>query len=279
MMTKPENNGFIWKGRFQRGRVLVEIVAVFLVATLAARLVLQTLGMVSSKQAIQSAETMNFDAVAVAVPLLIRWSMVIGLAFLTGWFWGGQRLRDYGLTFADRPLRWHLGAGLVTLAYGFLPIVAFLLLRHHWRLSGGPAHWSAIEAAPRHLNFWLFMMASSIVIPPLVEEIFFRGYAQARLATVFRPLTAILTIAVLFVFAHTQYLDGSFVGAAMIVLGIWQFSVLGLARLRTGSLIAPFFAHAIGNIPLRPQEQWPLMIVLTAIIVWSLWGNNKLVQA
>jgi membrane protease YdiL (CAAX protease family) len=262
----------------RKALVLVEIVAVFFAGTFAARFLLKALGITGSKQAINSATTTHFDAASVAVPMIIRWSIVIGLAFLVGWLVARHRPRDYGLTLAGRSLGWQLRAGVVTAAFGFLPVVTLLLLRHYFHLPGGPAIWAMLEKAPRTLEFWLFMLASSIVIPPIVEEIFFRGYAQTRLATAFRPGTAVLTISLLFVMAHVQYFDGSLISTVMLPFGFWQFTVLGLSRLRTGSLVAPMVAHAIGNIPLRPPEQWALAIGLAVVLVWALASRPSLLQ-
>lgn len=254
----------------RRALVLAEIVAVFFAGTFAARFLLKALGIAGSKQAIHSATTTHFDAAAVAVPMAIRWSIVIGLAFLVGGFVARHRPRDYGLTLAGRTLGWHLRMGVVTAAFAFLPVAVLLLLRHHFHLEGGPAIWTVLDEAPRTFDFWLFMLASSIVLPPIVEETFFRGYAQTRLATAFRPGTAILTISLLFVLAHVQYFDGSLISTAMLPLGFWQFTVLGFSRLRTGSLVAPMVSHAIGNIPLRPPELWALAIGLAVVLIWAL---------
>jgi membrane protease YdiL (CAAX protease family) len=117
------------------------------------------------------------------------------------------------------------------------------------------------------MEFWTYMLASSIVLPPLFEEFFFRGYAQTRFTTAWSSWGAILTVAALFVLAHLQYFDGSFVGTALIPLGVWQFIVLGYAQLYTGSLVAPIVAHAILNIPMRAQEQLPFAVGLALIVV------------
>jgi membrane protease YdiL (CAAX protease family) len=255
--------------------VFVEIILVFFAGTLAARFVLKSFGITGSKQAIQSAATTNFDPLSVAVPMIIRWSIVIGLAFIVGWVIARHRLRDYGLTLAQHSVYWHLRAGIVTLAFGFLPVLILFLLRHYLQLKGGPELWNLLENAPRNLNFWLFMLASSIILPPLVEEIFFRGYAQTRFMSVFTPTTAVIIVAILFVLAHIQYFDGTLVGTLMLVLGLWEFIVLGFSRIRTGSLLAPLFAHAILNIPLRLEEQWILAILLSFVVVGMLRTRQR----
>jgi membrane protease YdiL (CAAX protease family) len=252
----------------RRIAVFVEIFAVFFGGTFAARFLLKALAITGSKQAIQAGSESNWDAAAVAIPMLIRWSIVIAIAFLVGWLVARHRPRDYGLTLAGRSIGWHVKAALVGLAIGFFPVLLLLLARHYFHLPGGPAIWNALDRAPRTFDFWMFMLASSIVIPPLVEETFFRGYVQTRLCTAFRPLTAIISAALLFALAHVQYLDGSFVGTAALLLGIWQFVILGLMRLRTGSLLAGIIAHALFNIPMRMTEQIVFAIALLSIIAF-----------
>jgi membrane protease YdiL (CAAX protease family) len=250
----------------RRAGVFAEIVIVFLAGTFAARFLLKALGIAGSKEAIKASSETTWNAAAVAVPMLIRWSIVIALAFLVGWLLARHRPRDYGFTLAGRGAAWHAKAAVIGLAFGFLPVLLLLLARHQFHLKGGPAIWDALDRAPRTLDFWLFALASSIVIPPLVEETFFRGYMQTRLCTAFRPLTAIISGAVLFALAHVQYFDGTLLGPAFLLLGLWQFIVLGLLRLRTGSLLGPMITHALFNIPMRAAEQTVVAIVLTLIV-------------
>lgn len=247
--------------------MVVEVTAVFLGGTLAARLLLRTLGITGSKQAIQSATSTSFDAAAVAIPMSIRWAVVIGLAFLVGYLVARHRPRDYGFTSGGNPWRVHLRTALMVYALGYAPALILMLLRHYVPLSGGPAVWKAFDEATWNLDFWLFILASSIVIPVVVEETFFRGYAQTRFSTVFRPLTAIAVISVVFMLAHTQYADGTFLGTGMLVTGAWWAILLGLARLRTGSLIAPMLAHALSNTPLRPPVQLLLLALLVTTVL------------
>lgn len=265
---------------FGKSLVIFEILLVFFGGTIVARLLQNMLGITNSKQVIQNITTGNFDTLAVIESLVIRWSLVIALAFLTGGLIGRQSPHDYGLTFAGQSFWRHIRYAFITLAFGFLPIIVLLIGKSVFSLSGGPAQWKIIENAPRTIDFWLFMMASSIVIPPLAEEIFFRGYTQTRLMTAFRPITSILIVALFFTLAHLQYFDGSLVGTFMIPLIIWQVVVIGLSRFYTGSLIPPLIAHAIGNIPMRLPEMAILALFLSAIVIWTLikYGNLNQLQ-
>ena len=251
----------------KRVLVVIEVVAVFFAGSLGARWLLRQLGIASSKESIQNATATSFDAAAVAIPMSIRWAIVIALAFLVGWLIARHRPRDYGLTFAGKRWSEHVSAGVTVYALGYTPVLILMLLRHYLQLPGGPKVWNTIEAATWNADFWLFMLASSIVLPVLVEETFFRGYAQTRFTDAFGPRVAIIVIAVLFIAAHTQYADGTFVGTSMILSGIWWALLLGFARFRTGSLIAPMLAHSLSNIPLRPMFQIGLLVVLVVFLI------------
>jgi membrane protease YdiL (CAAX protease family) len=246
---------------------VVEVFAVFFAGSFGARWLLRQMGIASSKEAIQASTADQFDAAAVAIPMSIRWAIVLSLAFLVGWVVARLRPRDYGFTLAGRSWSEHLSTGVVVYALGSLPVLILMLLRHYLHLPGGPKVWTAIEGATWNLDFWIFMLASSIVLPVLVEESFFRGYAQTRFSAAFGPRAAVFVIAVLFILAHTQYADGTFIGTGMMVLGVWWALLIGFARLRTGSLIAPMLAHSLSNVPLRPGVQIAMLFVIAVILI------------
>lgn len=256
--------------------VLLEVVAIFVAGTLVARVLLRLLDAGGSKQAVIEATAGNYDPAGSAVALIVRWGLVIALAFLAGRVIGAHRLRDYGLSLAGRPIGWHLKSSAVTLAFAFLPAVLLLLARDLFDLPGGPPFWNVLDTQPWTLPFWLFILASSAVIPPIVEEIFFRGYAQARFATAFRSTTAVAIVAGAFTLAHLQYFDGTLLGTLMVVFLFWEALVWGYARIATGSLLAPMIAHAIANVPMITSVRWVLAGALTGIVIWGLRDRARL---
>lgn len=256
---------------WRRARIFLEVVVVFLGGTLIARALITGLGIRGSKEVIGQVTTERFDAVGVAIPLAARWTIVLVCAFIAGRWIGRHRLPDYGVTLAGRSAGWHLRAGIVVLAFSAWPALLVMLARSYFGLKGGPAQWDVFDSASWwRWDFWAFMLASSILLPPLFEEAFFRGYALTRMMTVFRPVTAAVIIAVLFMLAHTQYLDGSLIGALMFLSGLWQISLFGLARIETGSLLAPMTAHAIINVPMTPVARAVLLTVLVPVALLGL---------
>lgn len=82
-------------------------------------------------------------------------------------------------------------------------------------------------------------LAGSVLIAPLCEEIFFRGYLFGGLLRGMRPLAAVILSALLFAIAHG--LIGSF--APLLLIGV----VLAVVRWRTGSLWPGMAIHICNN--------------------------------
>ncbi len=69
----------------------------------------------------------------------------------------------------------------------------------------------------RRWEFWLFSAVMSWALVPVLEELFYRGYCQRRLAEDWGDGPAIVGAACLFTFAHTQYQIPDAYSAGMIV--------------------------------------------------------------
>jgi membrane protease YdiL (CAAX protease family) len=89
---------------------------------------------------------------------------------------------------------------------------------------------------------WLFWIAL-VVAAPLFEEVFFRGFLFAGLASsALKPAGAIIVTAVVWAVIHLQY-DTYEIGL-IVCLGL----ALGAARVATDSLVVPFVMHATMNL-------------------------------
>jgi membrane protease YdiL (CAAX protease family) len=85
--------------------------------------------------------------------------------------------------------------------------------------------------------FW----ASNVVVGPICEEVFWRGFVYRGLASsALGPAGAIMVISPIFALLH---LDGLFAIVWHLLCGI----LYGCLRWRSGSLAAPVAAHALGN--------------------------------
>jgi membrane protease YdiL (CAAX protease family) len=77
------------------------------------------------------------------------------------------------------------------------------------------------------------------VVPPFVEELFFRGYVQRRLLQRWPPVVAILVTAALFAVSHGNLA----LMTITFLMGIW----LGVLAWRTGSVWPSMVCHAFWN--------------------------------
>jgi membrane protease YdiL (CAAX protease family) len=89
-----------------------------------------------------------------------------------------------------------------------------------------------------------------VILAPLAEELFFRGWLYTSLRNSFRPAVAIGVTTVIFALAHSD--GGLLYPAAVFIPGL----VLALVREYTGSALASFAAHALYN-----GWAWVLVIV------------------
>jgi membrane protease YdiL (CAAX protease family) len=97
----------------------------------------------------------------------------------------------------------------------------------------------AIQPRVNSLADYGFWVGSGVVIAPIAEEVFFRGYALGGFAKRGLANRGLLITSALFAAVH---LDALAFGP-LLVAGL----ILGGLRLKTGSLVAPIAAHAMNN--------------------------------
>lgn len=255
----------------RRIAALFEIIGVFVGGTLLARLAARSMNLgVATIRALEPGVEPDFMRLSWSVGsnLLLRYGVILGLAFSVGWWHRRRSVAAYGVTTAGYPLRTHVGLGLLLFAVGGLLPRLLMFLKDYLPLGRGPQHWELLQD-PGSVGFWLYMAVSSYGLVPVVEELFFRGYVQARLAEDFGPPAAILMTALLFAFSHTQYFIASPLGSGMLAAILFSAILGGYVRHRTGSLLPGIVGHAAGNVPLRGLAQ-PVVLVLMALVI-VLW--------
>lgn len=89
---------------------------------------------------------------------------------------------------------------------------------------------------------WLLWLAL-VVAAPVFEELFFRGFLISGFSSTFlKPVGAVVITSVLWTAVHMQY---DWFGLLLIfVMGL----LLGLARIRTGSVFLAIYIHALANL-------------------------------
>jgi membrane protease YdiL (CAAX protease family) len=252
-----------------RGRIaaLCEIVGVFILGTLLARLIARAAGI--SSATLRTVKTPEFFALAfsTAINLVLRYGIILALALAIGWWYRRRPLREYGITLAAIPLREHLAIAIVLFSVGgFVPRL-LMFLRSHVPLGAEPPQWAQIDSAPNTLAFWVYMAVGSFALVPIVEELFARGYVQTRLGDGFGAAAAIVMTALLFAASHRQYFLASALGIGMLASLLFGSILGGYVRHRTGSLLPGILGHAFGNVPLRGLSQAIALALMLCVIV------------
>ena len=207
----------------------------------------------------------------VRVGLMFQYAGYFLLIFPINWWYRWRGPASYGLTRAGRSWTALLLAGLATVALSAWPAFSIELINVIHRL-GETAPWrqALFDMSWRRWEFWLFSAVLSWALIPVVEELFFRGYCQRRLAEDWGDGPAIVGTACLFTFAHTQYQIPNAYNAGMIVSLLMLAIGFGVVFAWTRSLIPSMIAHAIINVPATPAWQGVLLaaFVICAMITW-----------
>lgn len=195
------------------------------------------------------AGTASDRAMAFASGLLIFLRLgsagAIGLALL--YFRTGKTPRDAGLTRNARPLGELLRLGFVLGLISSFLIGLLFFVHSIIPLGEGLAAWWTYADAPVDTTFFINLLATSMLIPPLTEEILMRGYNRVRLVESFGPMAGVILASLVFSLSHTRYLvaDGMmllFMTEIILSSLLWTYSAQ-----KTGSIIPAFIAHAMSN--------------------------------
>jgi membrane protease YdiL (CAAX protease family) len=205
------------------------------------------------------------------VLLMFQYAGYFVLIFPINWWYRWRGPASYGLTRAGRSWMVLVLAGLATVALSAWPAFSIELINVIHRL-GETAPWrqALFDMSWRRWEFWLFSAVLSWALIPVLEELFFRGYCQRRLAEDWGDGPAIIGTACLFTFAHTQYLMPNAYNAGMIMSLLMLAIGFGVVFAWTRSLIPSIVAHAIINVPMTPTWQGVLLaaFVICAMITW-----------
>jgi membrane protease YdiL (CAAX protease family) len=264
-----ELSGAVRPSRWQRRlAALLEVVGVFVIGTLLARLASRGLDLgPANLRALEPGVEPDFVRLSwsAGVNLLLRYGLVLGLAFAVGWWHRRRHLSEYGVTTAGRSPREHVGIAVLLFAVvGILPML-LKLLPEFLPMGRAPQHWALIESV-RSPGMWLYLFVGSFGLVPIAEELLARGYIQSRLAEDFGPSAAILITAVFFTFSHTQYFISSLIGVGMLVSLFIASVAGGYVRHRTGSLLPVIIAHALGNLPFRGWLEPTILGVMVLLV-------------
>lgn len=181
---------------------------------------------------LKSAES-NGNALSIGtfVTTLICVPLIIGIAKLKR----RSNIRDY---FALKPVPFKILLRWVGILLIYIALSDFVLFLLGQPITPEFMHAIAQSAHP----VWMLWLAL-VVAAPLFEELFFRGFLYKGLESSFMgPIGAIAITSVLWGIIHLQY---DIYGITYVIfMGV----ILGLSRMRTGSLFVPLTLHAVANI-------------------------------
>jgi membrane protease YdiL (CAAX protease family) len=237
-------------------------------------------GLLSRALGLQTANPLANFTVNISNPELVTASvqfLTILMLQYAGWFlliipinaWHRRRgPAAYGLTRSGRSWRYLLVAGLATAALSEWPVLSLSLVDSFYDLGETVAWRQAFfDTSWTRWQFWLFSGVASWGVVAVLEELFFRGYCQRRLAEDWGDGPAIVGVSCLFVFAHGQYLILNAYSIGMVVSLLCIAVGFGVVFAWTRSLIPSIVAHAIVNVPMTPFWQG---IFVTAFIVGAI---------
>ena len=201
--------------------------------------------------------------------LLFQYGGIMLPAFLIGWWHRRRKASGYGITMAGQSVLSLILIGIVTFAVAELPAKLMTVIDRFIPLgSKAITQQIAYGLDWGSLGFWVFMAVGSFLLVPIVEELFYRGYVQNRLAEDLGAPSAILITALFFTFSHSQYyLLFSAWNTGMLLTILFSALVSGYIFHLTRSLLPPMVAHALVNIPVRGLADFILPIVMIALIV------------
>jgi len=199
------------------------------------------------------------------VLLLLQYAGFFALIIPINWWQGKRGPAAYGLTRAGRSWLALLLAGLATGALVAGPAFSLNLANGFYHL-GDTVPWrqAFFDTSWQRWQFWLFAAVGSYVVPAVLEELFYRGYCQRRLAEGWGDGAAIIGTSCLMVAGHSQYLIANAYNVGMIFSVLVIALGLGVVFAWTRSLIPGMVVHAIINVPLTPL--W-LGLVLVAVAI------------
>lgn len=215
--------------------------------------------------------------------------MVILVLQYAGWFllivpinWWHRRRGPtaYGLTRSGLSWKTLILAGLATAALVEWPVLGVSVLDSMYDL-GETAPWrqAFFDTSWRRWEFWLFSAVISWGVVAFLEELFFRGYCQRRLAEDWGDGPAIVGMALLFVFAHGQYLVLNAYSIGMVISLLCLAIGFGIVFAWTRSLAPSIVAHALINFPMTPFWQGICLAVFMVGVVFVGRRGRQIVKA
>ena len=254
----------------RRAAAILEVFGIYVAAQLVTALLIHFLHLTPSNPLTTlNAQASNADLLIASqqmlVLLILQYVGFFLLIIPINWWRRRDGAAAYGLTKAGHSWRMLFAAGIATAALCEWPVLIINLLNSVYHEQTAPWRQALFDMSWRRWQFWLFTAILSWALIPVLEELFFRGYCQRRLAEDWGSAAAILATACLFTFAHVQYLILNAYSIGMIV-SLLIFAVgFGIIFAWTQSLVPSMMAHAIINFPMTPF--WQVVLLVGFVVV------------
>ncbi len=202
--------------------------------------------------------------------LLLRFGLTLFVAWLICWWIGGPSRKLAGLSRGGRSLPDLIGFGVVMGVLLAAPPFGLRVLNEMLAIGDGTPFWRLMAQSEWTPAFWLFMAASSFIIVPIVEELFFRSYMLGRYRMHFTAGGAVLLSAAVFWVSHGQYIQADLNLIINSALAFVSAAILAWSVIRTGSVLPAIVAHMIFNLPMS-QPFLIGVVALALLLVIVLW--------
>lgn len=253
---------------------IVEPFTIILAATLAARFLLDRLGVVDADEFLfRDGASPDFLAATRSEGIwhALRYGLVILLAVAFGWWRGRRSAASYGVSLGGRDLPSLVGAGLVLGLLLWLPLQLLQLVHEYVPLGTDTPFWAMRDRVAWNLDFWVYMAVGSFLVVPFVEELTARGYVLGRIRENYSGGAALVLMAIFFALAHGQYHRLEILMVGQLLLLILGSVFLGYAVYRTGSLVPAIIAHGLTNVPLTLE--WRFGAVAAGLVALILFRH------
>lgn len=249
---------------------IVEPFSIILAATLAARFLLDSLGIADADEFLfRDGAPPDFLAAARSEGArhALRYGLVILLVAAIGWWRGRRRLISYGVSLGGGNLPRLIGTGLVLGLVLWLPLQLLQIVHEFVPLGTDTPFWALKDRVAWDLSFWVYMAVGSFLIVPLVEEFTARGYVLGRIRESYSGGATLVLMAVFFALAHGQYHSLEILMGGQLLLLVLGSIFLGYSVYRTGSLVPAIVAHGLTNIPLTLEWRFAAVAAGLAALI------------
>jgi membrane protease YdiL (CAAX protease family) len=214
--------------------------------------------------------TQDFVAASAAIgaQFAAQYGAMAALIIVLGLVRGRNRLRHYAIATPQGGWWGAISSGVIAgLLVGVIPALVFVL-QDVAPIGQDTPIWAALRGARWDWTYWLFMAVGSFAVPPLIEELAWRGYVLGRLGEGFAPGAALVMTTLVSSVLHFQYLRPDAAMALTLVGLVLASLTFGFLTLRSGSLAAAVIAHAIINFPLPTEGNvFKIALALIALVV------------